>query len=134
MVFIILNREWRGILNREWTRMDANEEKSALLGQGDSDPFEFAMLEIDDETDGESGDAEVVHHLTALAIGNLFDGLGVDDDLLVGDKIRYELPDSDLPPVNGEPGLLEEWNSAVRELDSQGVLIRLFVQPVAQAI
>ena len=68
--------------------MDANEEIFAgLLSQGDADPFELAMLEVDDEADGKLGNTQVVHHLAPLMIGNPLDCLGVHDDPVVGDDV-----------------------------------------------
>ena len=46
------------------------------------------MLEIQNQSDRQSGDAEIIQHLPAFMVGDTLNGLGVHDDLATSDQVR----------------------------------------------
>jgi hypothetical protein len=68
---------------REWTLMKIGWV--GVFGENDSFPFQSWILEIDDESQWEFCDAQVVENLATLDISNAIDGFSFDDDFFVGD-------------------------------------------------
>ena len=70
---------------------------SRFLGQDQSLPFEPRMLEVQDHPDRQSGDSEIILHLSSFVICDPLDGLGIHDQFALHRKVRNILSD-DLTP------------------------------------
>ena len=92
------------------------------------------MLEIEDETDLETGHAEIIQHPPNLMIADTLNGLRIDDDFSENNQIGNILPNLAIAVMDGEAGLLDKWDAEIPELHHQGLLIRLFMEPMSQRI
>ena len=98
-----------------------------VFGENDSFPFQSWILEIDDESQWEFCDAQVVENLATLDISNAIDGFSFDDDFFVGDEVGNKFADFHLFPTDWISRLLEKWNSSKTEFYNKGVFINFFV-------
>ncbi len=79
-----------------WMEMDSGW-KWMILGFGvfvdDSFPFESGAFEVDDQTDGVTGDLQVVEHLADFMVSDAVNDFGVKDYQVVDDQVGYVFSD-----------------------------------------
>src|SRR5258707_6161726 len=92
------------------------------------------MLEIQYQTDTQFADAEVIKHLSALAVSDLFDDLRIHNDLAEGNEVRHKFANALAFVQNLETSLLIESDSAQFEFDGKRVLVALLVQRRAKLV
>lgn len=63
--------------------------------EDDALPFEFGVLEVEEESDVEAGDFKIVNDLGFFVVAERLHNLGVDDDLTKHDEIRDVFADVD---------------------------------------
>ena len=114
--------------------MNADIYPGLAATKNDAPILESGMFEIEKETDRETGESEVVEHLSEFVIGNFRNGLCVHDDLVESNEIRNVL--TNLCPLveQWKPLLLATRNLTPLELDDQGILIRFLVKSMANLI
>jgi hypothetical protein len=61
-------------------------------GKSEALPLQFGVAEVEDQSERESSDPQVVYHLASLMISDSIDHFFVDDDLVGCDQIRNILP------------------------------------------
>src|SRR5947208_5336935 len=92
------------------------------------------MFEINDDTDAELRDAEVIEHFAAFNIGDLVDHLCVHNHGAKGDEIRDEFTHMMSFVEDLESTLLIECDPPNLELHGERILIKLLIQTVAQIV
>jgi hypothetical protein len=102
--------------------------------QSDSLPLQFGVLEVQDQTDRELGNEEVIQHLSTFMISDTVNALGVHDDFAVSDQVRDEFADVLTLVQNLKPTLLIKRNASAFELHDQRVFIELFIESMSQFI
>ena len=94
----------------------------------------FAFAEVEDESNSEFGDPEVVEHLASLEIRDAIDRFCVNDNCVIHDKVgdkfahMYTLV-SESHDVVADPAAFLAF-----EFDDQRILIRLLVQSMSQLV
>src|SRR2546429_6336529 len=125
--FVGLGNLCHTLFNHGWTRMDTDTEDS----YDDAFPFQFRVLEIQNQANSKLCDSQIIHHLAALVVGNSVNDLGIDDDSSKSNEVGNEFADLHTAKHNGEPPLLIKRDAGLVESDRQGVLVNLLVQAVA---
>ncbi len=100
----------------------------------DSLPFEFGMFEVDDQTDTEFGDLQVIDHLSYLVVADLLDDLCVDNDGIESYEIGDLFTNIEGLVDDRITWLLKIRNALLSELNGHSVLVRLFQQPMPQRV
>ncbi len=77
------------------------------------------MFEVQDQSDRQLSNAEVIEYLAAFVVGNSVDALGVHDDLSKSNQVRNELADALAFVKYLEVALLIEGNATAFELHHQ---------------
>lgn len=92
------------------------------------------MLEIDNEPHLQTSYTQIVEHLAAFVIGDLIDHFGINHDLILYNQIWDEGSDAFSFVLNLKASLLVDSHPPQLKLMNQSILIRLFVQSMAQLI
>ena len=94
------------IFYHRWETMNYDDARSDDSLKGDSFPLESWVFEIDDVAYSESGNFQVVHHLTNLDLADSFNGLGIYYYLIVYYQVGNEFSNDGIFVGNIEPRLL----------------------------
>jgi hypothetical protein len=76
------------VFSRVSTEASRPDFSSWSTGKSEALPLQFGVAEVEDQSQRESSDPQIVYHLASLMIGDSIDHLCVDDDLLRCDQIR----------------------------------------------
>ena len=89
------------------------------------------MFEIEDDSNRQRSNTEIIQHLYAVVLSDPIDCLCVDDQLLLHNKIRNILPDQLAFVQHAMAFLLGVGDIAQAELNAETILINLFVQAMS---
>jgi len=103
-----------------------------VLAKPNMPPFQSWALEVEDKSNLQPCDTEIVQHAADLNIADAFDRLCVNHYSPFNDKIRDVFADKLRSVVYREARLLFEANARGLHFDAQGVLIWLFMQAMAK--
>jgi hypothetical protein len=101
-------------------------------GELNDDPFPFqaGVFEIQNQSNPQTCDPEIVYHLTTFMVSDAIDDFCIHDHSAKANQVGHEFADLNSTEENGEPPLLFESNLVLFESDRQRNLVDLLVQPV----
>ena len=117
-----------------WEKGDGIAWFESFVLEDEPLPFELGMFKVEDNAYFESGDFEVVHHLTDLVISDPINGFGVHHDLLMRDEIGDVFANPYFLVDYWKAGLLRKWDFLEVEFHGQSIFIRFLMQPVAKFV
>ncbi|MGA0845698.1 MAG: hypothetical protein ACO3RV_04090, partial [Luteolibacter sp.] len=123
-------------------RMDADEHgyvsairADEVLGEwNDAAEFQFWLLEIQDKSQRQFGDSQVIDHLANFHLCDPINDFGVDDDFIERNEVRHELRDLDAFVKQGITRLLREGDTGKLEFDNKRVFIGFFVKSMTYLV
>ena len=90
------------------------------------------IFKVDDETDTQFCDSQIIDHLPNFQVSYSIDRLGVDDDRIKNNEIRHKLSYLYTFVFNRKSWLLYKTNPAKHKFTHQCVFIWFFKQSVAE--
>ncbi len=90
------------------------------------------IFKVDDETDTQFCDSQVIDHLPNFQVGYAIDRLGVDDDRIKNNEIRHKLSNPYTFVFNWKSWLLHKTTTAKRKFTRQCVFIWFFKQAITK--
>jgi hypothetical protein len=118
---------WKILLPRI-TRMGTDESLD------NAPPAKIGVLEVQEQSETETGNGQVTHHLGEMSRGKIFDHLGIDHDQFIDDQIGYQSIDDVTLINNIETSLLFNAMIPISKFNDQGIFIGLLVKPWFQCI
>jgi hypothetical protein len=92
------------------------------------------VLEVQDQSNWEFGNSQVIQHLPAFVVGDPVNTLGIHHHFPESDQVGSEFADVFALVKHLKSPLLVERNAATFEFHDQGILVKLFVQSMPEFI
>lgn len=102
--------------------------------QDDAAKFQAGCAEIHQQAEMHAGCAQVVDALRAMHAVERADGLQLDQDAILHQKIDEIVADADALVVDGDAVLLRDGDAGLAQLERQGVFVNLLQEATAERV